>query len=240
MVAQFAGQAGEADPAALHDVGVVGQPERDGGELLDQQHTGAGFGDRGDHRDQPADYDRRQAERELVDQQVAGLADQRLGQHDHLLLAAGQGPGGSREPPGELGEQLEDPVPAGLGLLAGQRIAGHPQVVRHGQVGQQSAALGDDRDASLPDPLGPAAGQVRAGRGARDGRGARGAVGVGVGVGEEHGAGFGPQDAADGQDQGGLTRAVRAEQGGDLAGRYLDRDVLDHGAAAPLDGEIPQ
>ena len=41
VVAQFAGQAGEADPAAFHDVGVVGQAERDGGELLDQQHAGA-------------------------------------------------------------------------------------------------------------------------------------------------------------------------------------------------------
>ena len=161
VVAQFAGQAGEADPAAFHDVGVVGQAERHGGELLDQQHAGAGFGDRGDHRDQPADHHRRQAEGELVDQQVAGLADQRLGQHDHLLLAAGQGPGGGREPQGELGEQLEDPVPAGLGLLAGQRVAGHPQVVRHGQVGQQPAAFGDDRDARLPDPLRPATGQVR-------------------------------------------------------------------------------
>jgi hypothetical protein len=220
VVAQVASQAGEADPAAFHDVGVVGQAERDGGELLDQQHAGAGFGDRGDHRDQPADHDRRQAEGELVDQQVAGLADQRLGQHDHLLLAAGQGPGGGREPQGELGEQLEDPVPAGLGLLAGQRVAGHPQVVGHSQVGQQPAAFGDDRDARLPDPLRPATSQV-------------GAV-------HEHGAGLGPQDAADGQDQGGLARAVRAEQGGDLAGRDLHRDVLDHGAAAALDGELTQ
>src|SRR2546429_2802503 len=43
LLAQLAGQAGEAEPAALHDVGLVGQAERDGGELLDQQHAGAGF-----------------------------------------------------------------------------------------------------------------------------------------------------------------------------------------------------
>ena len=110
LLAQLAGQAGEADPAALHDVGLVGQAERDGGELLDQQHAGAGFGHRGDHRDQPADHDRGQAEGQLVDEQVAGLRDQRLGQHDHLLLAAGQGPGGGGEPLAELGEQLEDPA----------------------------------------------------------------------------------------------------------------------------------
>src|SRR5689334_20531074 len=40
LLAQLAGQAGEAEPAALHDVGLVGQAERDGGELLDQQHAG--------------------------------------------------------------------------------------------------------------------------------------------------------------------------------------------------------
>src|SRR4051794_27323123 len=41
LLAQLAGQAGEADPAALHDVRLLGQAERDGGELLDQQHAGA-------------------------------------------------------------------------------------------------------------------------------------------------------------------------------------------------------
>ena len=43
--AELAGRAGEADLAALHDVGVVGQAEGDGGELLDEQHAGAGLGD---------------------------------------------------------------------------------------------------------------------------------------------------------------------------------------------------
>src|SRR5437016_14618884 len=40
LLAPLAGQAGEAEPAALHDVGPVGQAERHGGELLDQQHAG--------------------------------------------------------------------------------------------------------------------------------------------------------------------------------------------------------
>ena len=59
-----------------------------------------------------AEHDRGQAEGQLVDQQVTRLGDQRLGQHHHLLLAAGQGPGGGRQPLAELGEQLQDPVPA--------------------------------------------------------------------------------------------------------------------------------
>jgi hypothetical protein len=206
-------------------VGVVGQAERHGRELLDQQHPGAGLGDRGDHRDQAADHDGRQAQRELVDQQVARLRDQRLGQHDHLLLAAGQRPGQRGQPLGELGEQLEDPGPAGLRLLAREGIAGHPQVVLDGQVREQPAAFGDDRDARLPDPLGAPAGEV-------DSRRVRSV--------HEHGPGAGTQDAADREDQGGLARAVRPEQRGHLPGGYLDRDLPDHGAPAALDGEVAQ
>jgi len=57
---------------------------------------------------------------------------------------------------------------------------------------------------------------------------------------EEHGPGFGLEDAADGQDQGGFARAVRAEERGDLAGRDLDAHVADDGAAAALDGEVAE
>jgi hypothetical protein len=159
-------------------VGVVGQAQGDGGELLDQQHAGAGLGDGGDDRDQPADHDRGQAEGQLVDEQVARLADQGLGQHDHLLLAAGQGAGQGGQALGQLREQFQDLLAAGLGLLAGQGVAGHPQVVLDGQVREQAAALGDDRDAGLADALRAAAGYF--------------------GVVEEHGAGLGLQDAADG------------------------------------------
>jgi hypothetical protein len=180
--AQLGCRAGEADPAALHDVGVVGQAQGHGGELLDQQHAGAGLRDGGDHRDQAADHHRGQAQRQLVDQHVPRLGDQGLGQHDHLLLAAGQGAGQRAQPLAQLGEQLEDLLTAGPGSLGGQGVAGHAQVVLDGQVGQQAAALGDDRDAGLADPLRAPAGEVR--------------------LVAEHGPGLGLQDAADGQDQG--------------------------------------
>jgi hypothetical protein len=196
VVAELGGRAGETDPAALHDVGLVGQAQGDGGELLDQQHAGAGF----------------------VDQHVLRRGDQGLGQHDHLLLAAGQGAGQRGQPLAELGEQLQDLLAAGLSLLSGQGVAGHAQVVLHGQVGQQAAALGDNRDAGLADPFRAPAGEIS--------------------VVEQDGADLRAQDAADGQDQGRLTCAVRAEEGGDLAGRDLDRDVFDDRAAAALDGEI--
>jgi len=218
VATQLGGRAGEADPAALHDVGVVGQAQGHGGELLDQQHAGAGLGDGADHRNQAADHHRGQAQRQLVDQHVPRLRDQSLGQHDHLLLAAGQGAGQRSQPQAELGEQPQDLLAAGLGLLAGQGVAGHAQVVLDGQIREQAAALGDDRDAGLADPFRAPAGDLS--------------------VVEEYRPGLGLQDAADGQDQGRLARAVRPEEGGDLAGRDLDRDLSYDGAPAPLDGEI--
>ena len=225
MGAQLGGRAGEADPAALHDVGVVGQAQGHGGELLDQQHAGAGLGDGADHRNQAADHHRGQAQRQLVDQHVPRLGDQSLGQHDHLLLAAGQGAGQRSQPLAELGEQPQDLLAAGLGLLAGQGVAGHAQVVLDGQIREQAAALGNDRDAGLADPFRAPAGEIDSRR----------AWSV-----EQYGADLRAQDAADGQDQGRLACAVRAEEGGDLAGRDLDRDVLDDRAAAALDGDVTE
>ncbi len=106
------------DPPALHHVGAVGQPERERRELLDQQHPDAGLGDRADRRDQALDDDRRQPQRQLVDDHEPRLRDERLREHDHLLLAARQRARLRAEPLLELGEQLERPRAAGLGLRA--------------------------------------------------------------------------------------------------------------------------
>src|SRR3954453_3581224 len=50
---ELARRAGEAQLAALHHVRVVGQPERQRRELLDQQHADARLGHRADRRYQP-------------------------------------------------------------------------------------------------------------------------------------------------------------------------------------------
>jgi len=84
--------------------------------------------------------------------------------------------------------------------------------------GSRRRPSGNDRDAGLADALRAAAGEFC--------------------LVEEDGPGLGSQDAADGQDQGGFARAVRAEEGGDLAGRDLDSHLLDHGAAAAFDGKV--
>src|SRR5262245_8987144 len=80
----------EHDAAALHHVAVVGDLERHGRALLDQQDGDAELAaDLGEPSQQVLDHDRREAERELVDQQQLGPTDQRAGDRQHLPLAAG-------------------------------------------------------------------------------------------------------------------------------------------------------
>src|SRR4029077_7351063 len=64
----------EYDPAVLHDVAVVGDIERHGGVLLDQEHGQAAlFAQTPDDGEDLLDEPRRQAERRLVEQDYLGL-----------------------------------------------------------------------------------------------------------------------------------------------------------------------
>ncbi len=76
-------------------------------ELLDQEHADAARGDRLQHGREALDDDRREPERELVDEHHARVGDERLGQHDHLLLAAREQAAGDAPALLELGEELE-------------------------------------------------------------------------------------------------------------------------------------
>src|SRR5215208_3619158 len=66
LVSELAGEPRELDVAALHDVGAIREPERHGGELLDQQHPDARIGYVADRGDQALHDDRREAQRQLV------------------------------------------------------------------------------------------------------------------------------------------------------------------------------
>src|SRR5882672_4882995 len=102
MLAQAVGGAVEHDAAVLHHVAVVGDRERDRGALLDQQD---GEVELASNLPQPLrqilDHDRRKAERELVDQQELGPAQQRAAERQHLPLAARQQ---AAEPAAQVGE----------------------------------------------------------------------------------------------------------------------------------------
>ena len=135
--------------------------QRELGELLDQEHACAAFRDRLDRRDEPLDDDGREPERELVDEDRARTRDERLCEHDHLLLAAGQEPSGHRPAPLELGEELERVGEAVASLLPRERVRGDAQVVLDRERRQEASAFRDDRNPGRADPLGPAMGEIR-------------------------------------------------------------------------------
>ena len=60
--------------------------------------------------EEPANDERGESERQLVDEQQPRARCQRAGEHDHLLLASGQEPGLAVEQRFELGEQLKGGV----------------------------------------------------------------------------------------------------------------------------------
>src|SRR3954471_11858165 len=92
---ELARRPGEPQPAAVHHVRAGGEAERDSREMLDQEPANAGLRDGADRWHEPLDDDGREAERELIDQEEARLRDERLREHEHLLLAARQRtPGG--------------------------------------------------------------------------------------------------------------------------------------------------
>ena len=148
------------------------------------------------------------------------LGNQRLGQHDHLLLSARQGPCGHLEALPEGGEQLQCALAPSACLLTGEGIGRDPDVVVHRQLGQETPSLWDDRHPGPPDTL-------------RSGPGKVATV-------EQHRAFLELQHAGNGQDQARLARSVRAEQGGDLTGGDVDRDIAHHGPASPEHAQSPQ
>ena len=118
LLRQLLGRALVADAAALEHVGLVREPERDVRELLDQEDADAGRGDGLEHGREALDDDRREPERQLVDEDHARVRDERLREHDHLLLAAREQAAG--DPPAllELGEELERARDPALRVLA--------------------------------------------------------------------------------------------------------------------------
>ena len=144
--------------------------------------------------------DRRQAQRELVDDHDPRPRDERLGEDDHLLLAAREQ--ARRRLPARLelaGRARARSAIRALRSLARERVRRDAQVVLHRQLGQQPPPLGDDRDARGADRLGPRAREVR--------------------VAEQDLAAARAQDSADREHERRLAGAVRAEQRRDLARR---------------------
>ena len=84
------GGALEPHLALLEEDRPVGDRERDVERLLDDEHRLAARLQLVDELEQALHDDRREAERQLVDQQDLGLVDQHAAEREHLLLAARQ------------------------------------------------------------------------------------------------------------------------------------------------------
>src|SRR5581483_8751367 len=146
----------------------------------------------------------------LVEQQDGGVGDERARDRELLLLSAGER---ARLPAAELrdhGEELEGVVDSARRAARGEA---EPQVLLDGQLGEDAAALGNERDAGARDVLRAPTTQrrpVEAYLAADDGRGAH-----------------------DGVERRGLPRAVGADQPDDLARLHLERE-----AAHSVDGAV--
>ena len=170
--------------------------------LLDEQHGHPGRQDLRQHAVDPPHDDRREAERQLVEQQHPRVRDERPADGDGLLLAAGHLRGLLAAAFLHPGEQVVD-------LLDGPRTRTREgradlQVLLERQRREQAAALGHHHDARGGPLLGPQAGHVLA---VVDDRPLGGVVQ--------------PGDRAQ---QRRLAGAVRADDRVDLTGEHPQRD----------------
>src|SRR6476646_8685286 len=100
----------EDDASVLHHISVVGDLQRRGGALFDQQDADAEFvADGPETTGEILDNDRCQAERQLVDQQKLRPTHQGRADRQHLSLAAGQKAG---SPASQFGKERKEMIGA--------------------------------------------------------------------------------------------------------------------------------
>src|SRR5439155_24320296 len=112
LLHQLGGGPLEANLTLLQEHRSVAQLGGDVQALLDDDQGDTVLAHPSDDLQQLADDDRGQSERQLVDAQQRGIEQQRLGQGQLLLLAAGKPPGLLREPFGQTGERGEHELSA--------------------------------------------------------------------------------------------------------------------------------
>ncbi len=114
---QVLGPALEPHLALLEEHGPVGDRQRHVERLLDDHDRHPLGLEPLDDLQQLLHDDRREAERQLVDEQHVGVVQERDGQGEHLLLAARHRTGRLVEPPGEVAEQVEHPGDAAVAVV---------------------------------------------------------------------------------------------------------------------------
>ena len=136
-------------PAALVDQGP--QPFT----LLDEKDGEAGLPDSRQRIEDDVDDLRRKPERRFVEEKHLGIGGERASDRQLLLLAARQHPG---VPGAELAQDREELVGAGEAapvLPLPLRGEPEPEVLLHGELAEDAASLGNERDAAPGHVLGP-------------------------------------------------------------------------------------
>jgi hypothetical protein len=149
------------------------------------------------------DDERREALGGFVEEEERRVAEQRAGDGDHALLAAGEGGGALAEEAAHVGEELEDlrHVPGG-GAGASGAARGF-EILGDGQAAEEARVLGHEAEARAA--------------------GFEGLAALDLDAVEADGAGARAHQAHDARERGGLAGAVAAEERDDLAARDLER-----------------
>ena len=196
------------DAPALHHVDAVGDVERLANVLLDQQDAGRSLARDPPHRlEQALHHDRREAERQLVDEEQLGIARDGARQRQHLLLPARQQTRGPAHERVELREEVDG---------VGSGDARDAEVLLGGERHEDGALFGDEAH-PLTGP--PEQRRLRDRAAEHDLAGDRGEL------------------AGERQQRGRLPRAVRSDERHDLTGLDVEIDVAHHRDRAVAGGE---
>src|SRR5207248_4893396 len=122
--------------------------------LLDEQDRDAVGADLRERLEDALDDGRREAERRLVEQQHLRLRNQGARDRELLLLSAGERSGAAPPELPQDREELVDPLQVAVeAAAAAARGESEPQVLVHGQPGEDVTSLGHERDAGARDVL---------------------------------------------------------------------------------------
>jgi hypothetical protein len=209
---QIGGGAGEADLALLQDVDAVGERHHELQVLLGQHDREARGLELGDALAQLLDDQWRQALRRLVEQQELGIAHQRAGDGQHLLLAAGQHAAAAVADLGQVGKEREHLLLAPGRAAVGADAAGDIEILPHRELGEDAPVFRHEADAEPTDAVRAHMGDVAAL--------------------PHHTSAAGRREAHDRAHGRGLAHAIAPDQGDAFAGVYLQRDAEQHLAQA--------
>src|SRR6516165_7362153 len=214
VVELVGGAALEGDLAVDDDIAAIGDADGLVEVLLGHQHGELmAFLELLDLFDRALDEDRCETDRRLVDQQDLGGRHQRARQSEHLLLAAAQTAGELAPPFPERREGRVGRVEVAGDLDARQwSKSAEEQVLLDRELGEEAAAFGHQADPEIDDRLGRTADEIDL---------------LAVDLGDDRSCNWW-QDPHYAFHQGALAVAVGAEQYHGLAGRYPQRDILEH------------